>query len=80
MPSSRVEMGEVGHLDDQPPAPWLDHEPDARLETETLVIGGGAAGLSAGLTLARARRAQRDAAARGAAAESPHPTTAAMAQ
>lgn len=34
-------------LDDLPPVPWLDREPDERLEAEILVIGGGVAGLSA---------------------------------
>ncbi len=34
-------------LDDLPPPPWLDRRPDATLAADTLVVGGGVAGLSA---------------------------------
>lgn len=34
-------------LDDLPPSPWLTAPPDETLEADTLVIGGGVAGLSA---------------------------------
>ncbi len=34
-------------LDDLLPAPWLDQAPEATLETDVLVVGGGVAGLSA---------------------------------
>jgi sarcosine oxidase subunit alpha len=34
-------------LDDLPPAPWLDREPDVTLQADVLVVGGGVAGLSA---------------------------------
>lgn len=34
-------------LDDRPVAPWLERAPDAILETDTLIIGGGLAGLAA---------------------------------
>jgi sarcosine oxidase subunit alpha len=37
-------------LDDLPPAPWLAATPEATLEADTLVIGGGVAGLSAAQT------------------------------
>lgn len=34
-------------LDDLPPVPWLDRDPDATLQADVLVVGGGVAGLSA---------------------------------
>jgi len=34
-------------LDDLPPAPWLDREPETTLDADLLVVGGGVAGLSA---------------------------------
>ena len=39
-------------LDDLPPAPWLDRTPDATLEADVLVVGGGVAGLSAATSAA----------------------------
>lgn len=37
-------------LDDLAPPPWLDRAPDATLEADVLVVGGGVAGLSVALS------------------------------
>lgn len=43
-------MHTLGHrFDDPAPPPWLSAEPDATIQTGTLVIGGGLAGMSAAL-------------------------------